>query len=148
MRTASSTATCLAFLVTLAISLSPLVAAEQKPNIVLIVADDLGFSDLGCYGGEIRTPHLDRLAKEGLRFTQFYNNAVCNVTRAAMLTGVNTRFSQGQLLRTNMVTMAEVLQQAGYATAMSGKWHLGGHPTRPIDRGFQEYYGVMIGAVN
>ena len=128
---------------------SPARAADAKrPNIVLIVADDLGFSDLGCYGGEIRTPHLDGLAAEGLRFTQFYNNAVCNVTRAAMLTGVNARFGKGGLLRSNMVTVAEVLQQAGYATAMSGKWHLGGYPTRPIDRGFQEYYGVMIGAVN
>lgn len=121
---------------------------SAKPNVVLIVADDLGFSDLGCYGGEIRTPHLDKLASEGLRFTQFYNNAVCNVTRASMMTGVNPRFGKGGLLRTNMVTLAEVLRQAGYATAMSGKWHLGGAPTRPIDRGFEEYYGVMIGAVN
>ena len=124
-------------------------AAEiKRPNIIMIVADDLGFSDLGCFGGEIRTPHIDRLASEGLRLTQFYNNAVCNVTRASMLTGLNPRFGQGGLLRGNMVTIAEVLQQAGYATAMSGKWHLGGFPTRPIDRGFQEYYGVMIGAVN
>ena len=122
--------------------------ASDRPNIVLIVADDLGFSDLGCYGGEIRTPHLDRLAKEGIRFTQFYNNAVCNVTRASMLTGLYPRFGKRSLLHGNMVTAAEVLRESGYATAMSGKWHLGGHPTRPIDRGFQEYYGVMIGAVN
>lgn len=128
---------------------SPVAAADAKrPNIILIVADDLGFSDLGCYGGEIRTPNIDRLAAEGLRLTQFYNNAVCNVTRASMLTGLNPRFGKGVLLHGNMVTIAEVLQQAGYATAMSGKWHLGGRPTRPIDRGFQEYYGVMIGAVN
>ena len=137
-----------AFLCVAATSSRARAVDTKRPNIVLIVADDLGFSDLGCYGGEIRTPHLDRLASEGLRFTQFYNNAVCNVTRAAMLTGVNARFGRGGLLRSNMVTLAEVLQQAGYATAMSGKWHLGGYPTRPIDRGFQEYYGVMIGAVN
>ena len=97
-------------------------AQSARPNILPIVADDLGFSDLGCYGGEIRTPHLDRLAAEGMRFTQFYNNAVCNVTRAAMLTGVNARHGKGGLLRGNMVTIAEALQQAGYATTMSGKW--------------------------
>jgi arylsulfatase A-like enzyme len=142
-----STPALLAFLCLLAGSPA---AAEPSasPNIILIVADDLGFSDLGCYGGEIRTPHLDQLAAEGLRLTQFYNNAVCNITRAAMITGVNPRFGKGGLLRPNMATMAELLRQAGYATAMSGKWHLGGHPTRPIDRGFNEYYGVMIGAVN
>lgn len=121
---------------------------SAKTNIILIVADDLGFSDLGCYGGEIRTPHLDKLASEGLKMTQFYNNAVCVTTRAAMMTGVNTRLGKGGLLRPNMVTLAETLRQAGYATAMSGKWHLGGAPNRPIDRGFEEYYGVMIGAVN
>lgn len=146
MRTATA---LLLTLLCVAANPSPACAEDaRRPNIVLIVADDLGFSDLGCYGGEIRTPHLDRLAAEGLRFTQFYNNAVCNVTRAAMLTGVNARFGKGGLLRSDMVTVSEVLQQSGYATAMSGKWHLGGHPTRPIDRGFQEYYGVMIGAVN
>jgi arylsulfatase A-like enzyme len=131
--------------------LVPPVKAETettKPNILLIVADDLGFSDLGCYGGEIATPHLDRLAAEGMRFTQFYNCSVCNASRVAMLTGLHPRFGKGTLWRDGMVTAAEVLREAGYVTAMSGKWHLGGEPTRPIDRGFQEYYGVMIGAVN
>lgn len=121
---------------------------RKRPNIVMIVADDLGFADLGCYGGEIDTPSLDKLAAEGMRFKQFYNCAVCNVSRVAMLTGVHPRFKPGGLLKNNMVTAAEVLKQAGYATAMSGKWHLGGEPTRPIDRGFDEYYGSMIGAVN
>ncbi len=121
---------------------------STRPHVVLIVADDLGFSDLGCYGGEIRTPNLDRLASEGMHFTQFYNCAVCNLTRAALMTGLNPRFGKEGLLRKNMVTLAEALNLAGYKTAMSGKWHLGGKPTRPIDRGFQEYYGVMIGAVN
>lgn len=134
---------CLGFLASLASA-----AETKRPNIIMIVADDMGFSDLGCYGGEIRTPNIDRLFSDGLRLTQFYNCAVCNVTRATMLTGLNPRFGTGSLLQNNMVTIAEVLQQAGYATVLSGKWHLGGFPTRPIDRGFQEFYGVMIGAVN
>jgi arylsulfatase A-like enzyme len=136
-------------------------AAEPKrPNIVLIMADDLGFSDLGCYGGEIQTPKIDRLAAEGLSFTQFYNCAVCNASRAAMLTGIHPRYGGTGYgyMRGNLVTLAEVLRQAGYATTMSGKWHLatavagvwqrGGYPNRPIDRGFQDYYGLMIGARN
>lgn len=121
---------------------------EKPPNIILIVADDLGFADLGCYGGEINTPNLDKLAAEGMRFKQFFNCAVCNVSRVAMLTGVHPRFSSGGLLKNNMMTVAEVLKNAGYATAMSGKWHLGGEHTKPISRGFDEYYGSMIGAVN
>ena len=120
----------------------------KLPNIILIVADDLGFADLGCYGGEISTPNIDKLAAEGMRFKQFFNCAVCNVSRVAMLTGVHPRFKGGRLLKNNMLTIAEVLKNAGYETAMSGKWHLGGEPTRPIDRGFDEYYGSMIGAVN
>jgi len=124
------------------------ISRAERPNILLIVADDLGFSDLGCYGGEIDTPNLDRLASEGVCFAQFYNCAVCNATRASMLTGLHPRFGGRTMWRDGMVTTAEVLQAAGYTTTMSGKWHLGGEPTRPIDRGFQEYYGVMIGAVN
>jgi arylsulfatase A-like enzyme len=123
-------------------------ATASTPNIVLIVADDLGYTDLGCYGGEIETPNLDRLAAGGMRFTQFYNCAVCNATRISMLTGQHPRMNKNTYWRDGMVTIAEVLRAKGYATAMSGKWHLGGAPTRPIDRGFQEYYGVMIGAVN
>lgn len=155
----------LALFTALSLLAGPALAAKTaRPNIILIVADDLGFSDVGCYGGEIRTPNIDRLAAEGLRLTQFYNNAQCALSRVSMMTGLYPRFGQGGLLRNvgensahpqahsllhnNMVTIAEVLQQAGYATAMSGKWHLGGHPTRPIDRGFQEYYGIMTGAVN
>ena len=131
------------------ILLTPAVRAEDaQPNILMIVADDLGFSDLGCYGGEIETPHLDKLASEGMRFTQFYNCAVCNATRISVMTGQHPHFGKKTLWRSGMVSVAEVPQNAGYATSMSGKWHLGGEPTRPIDRGFQEYYGVMIGAVN
>ena len=121
---------------------------DKKPNIILIVADDLGFGDLGCYGGEINTPNLDKMAAEGMRFKQFFNCAVCNVSRVAMMTGVHPRFGGRSLLKDNMMTIAEVLKGVGYETAMSGKWHLGGEPTRPIDRGFDEYYGSMIGAVN
>ena len=138
---------CLMVLV-FAVDAASMAGDPVRPNILLIVADDLGFSDLGCYGGEIQTPQLDRLASQGMRFTQFYNCGVCNITRAALFTGLHPRFGKGGLLRNDMVTLAEVLSLAGYATAMSGKWHLGGAPNRPIDRGFQEYYGVMIGAVN
>ena len=128
---------------------SAVVSAEKAPNIIMIVADDLGFADLGCYGGEINTPHLDKMASEGMRFRQFYNCSVCYYSRAAMLTGVNPRYGKGNLLKDNMLTIAEVLKGAGYATAMSGKWHLGGGRfNRPTDRGFDEYYGSMIGALN
>ena len=115
----------------------------------MIVADDLGFSDLGAYGGEISTPNLDRLARGGLRFTQFYNNAVCNVSRLSMMTGLYPRFGEAGLLRPNMVTVSEVLKQAGYATVLTGKWHLGrDEQNRPTARGFNEYYGVPSGACN
>ena len=120
-----------------------------RPNVVLVLCDDLGFSDLGCYGGEIRTPNLDRLAGEGMRFTQFYNCAVCVTTRAALTTGLYPRQGKGGLLRRNMATLGEVMRQAGYATALTGKWHLGGQaPKRPIDRGFDEYYGLLSGCSN
>ncbi len=120
--------------------------AENQPNIVLIMCDDMGWSDLGCYGGEVQTPNLDRLASEGLRFTQFYNCAKCTTTRAALLTGLYPRQKQGPLLKESMVTLGEALELAGYQTALSGKWHLGSsEPRRPIDRGFQEYYGLMDG---
>lgn len=124
-------------------------AAAARPNIVLIVADDLGFSDLGAYGGEIRTPNLDRMAAEGTRYSQFYNCAVCVATRSALMTGLHPRFRQPQRLLPGMQTIAEMLRGSGYATAMSGKWHLGAKaPYRPIDRGFDEYYGMLGGACN
>ena len=120
-------------------------AAPSRPNIVLILCDDLGFSDPGCYGGEIRTPNLDRLALEGMRFTQFYNCAVCVTTRVALMTGLYPRPGK-RGLRGNMVSLGEMLREAGYATALTGKWHgLGG---RPIDRGFDEYYGLLSGCCN
>ncbi len=135
------------FLVLLSVIASESEGAE-RPNIVLVMADDMGYSDLGCYGGEIETPNLDRLAAEGLRFRQFYNNAKCTTTRASLLTGLYPR-RDGSLLRENMITIGEAMQLAGYQTALSGKWHLGSQkPRRPVDRGFDESYGLWDGCCN
>lgn len=145
-----------------------------KPNIIVIMVDDLGFSDLGCYGGEIDSPNIDALAHNGLRFTQMYNGARCCPSRAALLTGLNPHQAGiGQMtadlghpsyqgyLNNNCVTIAEVMQQNGYATLMSGKWHAGGgydrrlrqhwtpgdktHPL-PTQRGFDQYFGLLEAA--
>lgn len=124
-------------------------AEATRPNVLLIMCDDLGYSDLGCYGGEIQTPHLDQLAEDGLRFSQFYNCAVCVTTRSALLTGLYPRQAKRPYLRTDMVTLGEALGRAGYATSLTGKWHLGSEPPlRPIDRGFDEFYGVLDGCCN
>jgi len=124
-----------------------------RPNIVLIMADDMGFSDAGCYGGEISTPNIDRLAASGIRFTHCYNNAVCMPTRASLLTGLYAHQSgcgKGYSLRPdNNVTIAEVLRSAGYRTLMSGKWHNGHNEAElPIARGFDRYYGLLSGSSN
>lgn len=138
----------------------------KQPNILLILNDDMGYSDIGCYGSEIETPHLDRLAAGGLRFTQFYNTARCCPSRASLLTGLHPHQADvgamvgddgidgylGDLSR-NAVTIAEVLRGAGYRTLMSGKWHVTGHidkphPNWPCGRGFDEYYGMLCGAAN
>ncbi len=122
--------------------------AAERPNIVLIMCDDMGWSDIGCYGGEIRTPNIDRLAAEGMRFTQFYNNAKCTTTRASLLTGLYPRQTK-DLLKPEMVTIPEALATAGYHSALSGKWHLGNTaPHRPSDRGFDHYYGLLDGCCN
>jgi len=136
----------------------------SRPNIVLIMADDMGFSDLGCYGSEIATPNIDRLAKDGMRFTQFYNSARCCPTRASLMTGLyphqagighmlgkspNGLYEGG--LAADCVTLAEVLSQSGYATYMSGKWHLTPWPNDapdaqrnwPVQRGFNHFYGTL-----
>ncbi|MCL4146372.1 UNVERIFIED_CONTAM: hypothetical protein GTU68_051390 [Idotea baltica] len=115
------------------------------------MVDDMGWSDIGPYGGEVITPNLDRLAREGMRFTQFYNNAKCTTTRASLVTGLYPRRDKKdtELLRTNMVTLGEVLKDAGYQTALSGKWHLGREETHhPHKRGFDEYYGLLDGCSN
>jgi len=103
-------------------------ATDRRPNIVVILLDDLGYSDLGCYGGEIRTPNIDRLAAGGLRFTRFYNASRCCPTRASLLTGLYPHqvglAQNGRNLTRDAATIAELLRSAGYQTAMSGKWHL------------------------
>lgn len=124
------------------------VRAEEAPNIIVIMADDMGFSDIGCYGSEIETPNLDRMAKEGLHFTQFYNNAKCTTTRASLLSGMYPRGSGGSI-PLEIPSIGEVMRQAGYQTGLFGKWHLGSKaPQRPFDRGFDEFYGLMDGCCN
>jgi len=136
--------------------------SERRPNIVLIMADDMGYSDIGCYGGEIRTPNLDRLASGGLRFSQFYNAARCCPTRASLLTGLyphqagigdmvgNRGYPAYQgYLNDRCLPIAEALKPAGYHTLMAGKWHVGERrPHWPTDRGFDRYFGLISGAAN
>lgn len=125
------------------ISLAAIHAAE-KPNFVVIMVDDLGYSDIGCYGGEIETPNLDALATGGLRFSQFYNTAKCHSSRVSLLTGQYC-IAAGDVDLSHAVTSAEVLESAGYFTAMTGKWHLKKEPT---DFGFERYFGHLSGACN
>ena len=135
---------------------------EARPNFILIMADDLGYGDLGCYGHEtIKTPNLDRLAKEGLRFTEFHSNgAVCSPTRAALLTGryqqragVQGVITAANHRKTGMAlseqTFAETLKEQGYATGMFGKWHLG-YPAafNPVKQGFDTFEGFVSGNVD
>jgi arylsulfatase len=135
--------------------------AQTKPNIIVILADDLGYSDIGCYGSEIRTPNLDHLASEGLRMTQFYNCSRSCPSRASLLTGLYSHRAgigdmvgkvddlpayQGRL-NNNCVTIAEVLKQNDYNTYMAGKWHVGEDSLyRPLQRGFDRYFGILGGA--
>lgn len=142
--------------------LDGMASAAERPNIVLILADDLGFSDLGCYGSEIPTPHLDRLAAHGMRFTQFYNAGRCCPTRASLLTGLYPHQAGVGHMEANLalpayqgflnghcVTIAEVLRTQGYRTLMTGKWNVGHvRPQWPVDRGFERYFGLLRGASN
>jgi len=140
---------------------------EDRPNIVLIMADDMGYSDIGCYGSEIETPNLDKLASHGLRFSQFYNTSRCCPTRASLMTGLypaqtgvgamtfdqNIPGYRGDLNHQS-VTIAEVLKTAGYKTYISGKWHVTKQLEDvdslkynwPRQRGFDKFYGTIIGA--
>ena len=138
----------------------------SPPDILLIMADDMGYSDIGCYGGEINTPSIDALASEGVRFTQFYNSARCCPTRAALLTGLYPhQAGLGHMvdgivrgggyfgeLNNNCVTIAEVLGSNGYSTYMSGKWHVSRSVSTddihnwPLQRGFERFYGTITGA--
>jgi len=155
----------------------PAHAADERPNFVIIMADDMGFSDPGCYGGEIRTPSIDALAAGGLRFTQFYNAARCCPTRASLLTGLYPHQAgmaeNGQNLSRRAATLAELLRASGYQTGMAGKWHLSRTAAResdeeqlawlshrahfgdfaprwsyPSNRGFDQHWGVIWGVVN
>jgi len=142
---------------------TPPVIAAERPNVVVVLVDDMGFSDIGCYGGEVPTPNLDRLAARGVRFTQCYNAARCSPTRASLLTGLyphqagmgwldnmvrpDSRGLHGRLLP-RCVTIAEVLSDAGYFTAMTGKWHLGQqNGTPPWKRGFMRSLNSRYGEV-
>jgi arylsulfatase len=117
---------------------------DARPNIVLIMVDDLGFSDLGCYGSEIETPNLNRLASDGLRFSQFYNCAKCETTRSTLLSGRYYPEVKNQKLA-DCLTIAEAMKQGGYTTIMTGKWHL---ESDPVARGFDHYFGHLSGATN
>jgi arylsulfatase len=119
------------------------ITAQERPNIVVLMVDDMGYSDLGCYGSEIRTPHLDRLASEGIRYTQFYNTSKCWTTRISLLTGVYHNRSGRGFEHTAMVS--EVLGPAGYKTWWSGKHHA---TFDPRTRGFNEFQGFLGGAIN
>ncbi len=137
-----------------------------KPNIILILNDDMGYSDIGCYGGEVQTPNLDSLAGNGLRYTQFYNTARCCPSRASLLTGLHPHQADiGEMMRDdgidgylgdlnpNTVTIAEALKCGGYATYMSGKWHVtrhleGSKHNWPNQRGFDDFYGIITGAAS
>ena len=133
------------------------------PNVLLMLVDDMGFSDIGCYGGEISTPNIDRLAGNGVRFSQFYNTARCSPSRASLLTGLHPHQTGIGVLTNDdrprgypgtinkrCVTMAEVLKAAGYATCLSGKWHLASEMRKPNEawptrRGFDRFFGTLTG---
>jgi arylsulfatase A-like enzyme len=134
-----------------------------KPNVVLVLVDDMGFSDIGCYGGEVDTPNLDRLARLGVRFSQFYNTARCSPSRASLLTGLHPHQTGIGILTNDdrprgysgtingrCVTIAEALKTAGYTTCLSGKWHLSSEMREPCDawptrRGFDRFFGTLTG---
>ncbi|MHA6689865.1 arylsulfatase [Devosia sp. A449] len=136
----------------------------RKTNVIIILNDDMGYSDIGCYGGEVETPNLDALASSGLRYSQFYNTARCSPSRASLLTGLHPHQTGIGVLTYNMgpegytgnlsdqcVTIPEVLRESGYRTYMSGKWHIASSLVEPTDtwptkRGFDEFYGTIIGA--
>ena len=119
-------------------AISTLSAAQ--PNLIIILADDMGYSDAGCFGGEIATPAIDKLAKEGIRFSRFRNGGMCVVSRVSMLTG--QWWPRGLRDFKNTPLLSEKLQTAGYRSALIGKWHLAGHP---LDRGFDHFFGFLEG---
>jgi len=157
------------FVACIVFTVMPVVAlGAGKPNIIIIIADDIGYSDLGCYGGEIETPHLDKLAYGGIRFTQFYNSARCCPTRASLLTGLHPhQAGMGYMttdhrlpgyrgeLSANAVTIAEALRSENYRNYCVGKWHVTSQTQPdsskhnwPLQRGFDRYYGIIYGGAN
>ena len=160
-------------LASLSLLLSAFALAEEKPTIVLIMCDDMGYSDLGCYGSEIKTPNLDALAETGIRFSHFRNTGRCCPSRASLLTGRHQHAVglgwmtavdehrpgyRGQI-SDEVPTLAELLKEQGYSTYMSGKWHVtvdgawapeGSTPngSYPTERGFDEFYGSLSGGGN
>lgn len=154
--------TCLAFVIATINVDAQKPKQDSRPNIILIMVDDMGYSDIGSYGSEIQTPNLDKLAAEGIRFREFYNNSICAPTRASLITGqyshragmgyfdVNLGLPAYQgFLNRESLTIAEVLKQNGYSTLMSGKSHLGKDSLSwPNQRGFEQFYGFIPGASN
>ena len=141
--------------------------AAQRPNILLVVADDLGFTDIGSYGGEIDTPHLDALAARGMKFTDFHVSVSCSPTRSMLMSGNDNHVAglgnMGELLADNqkgqpgyeghlnnrVATIAEVLREGGYHTYLSGKWHLGQDAgSLPFDRGFERSFSMLVGGAS
>ena len=144
--------------------------AAERPNVIIILVDDMGFSDIGAYGGEIKTPHIDSLAQGGVRFSQFYNASRCCPTRASLMTGLhphltgighmtnspnNDKHDKGNafpsyrgFLNRQCATLGELLGPAGYSTYLAGKWHLGGNKQSrwPLQRGFDKFYGCIAGS--
>lgn len=133
--------------------------AHSRPNIIVILSDDMGYSDIGCYGGEIQTPNLDALASNGVRFSQFYNTARCCPTRASLLTGMyphqagigymTARLGQSEAyqghIKKEIKTIADYFKEIGYTTLHIGKWHVGGpeNKTMPCDKGFDKAWAPL-----
>ncbi len=149
----------------------PPTAPEGAPNVIVMLADDLGFADLGCYGAEIDTPNLDAIAANGVRYSNFHVNPMCSPTRASMLTGLNHHLAgvghvahsdpgfpgYAHEIRDDAVTMAELFRDNGWASLMVGKWHLckdahlseaGPRHSWPLQKGFERYYGILDGFTN
>ncbi|MGI9571341.1 MAG: sulfatase-like hydrolase/transferase, partial [Desulfobulbia bacterium] len=142
-------------------------AADKQPNVLLVMADDMGWTDIGTFGSEISTPNLDRLAKRGLTFTDFHVSVACSPTRSMLMSGNDNHVAglgnMGELLTENqkgkpgyeghlndrVVTLAEVLREGGYHTYMAGKWHLGhGEGQLPFDRGFESSFSMLVGGAS
>jgi len=150
-----------------ALTTNLVLAADKRPNILLVVADDMGWTDLGAFGSEIETPSLDRLAKEGMMFTDFHVSVSCSPTRSMLVSGNDNHVAglgnMGELLTDNqvgkpgyeghlndrVVSLAEVLRKGGYHTYLSGKWHLGHESgTLPFDRGFERSFSMLVGGAS